>query len=436
MIAREFLYSETLKKNLRLKSSSLRKKQMKKLRRILKIAYENVPLYHRKYKAASIHPDDIITLDDLAKVPPVTKSEIQLSPMQNMIARKANASRLTWRSTSGSTGTPLNIALNKRTVELEGAIWYRSLSENGFRFRDKTSIICDPRSFPKSRRLIESLGIIKRQYLSIFDSAETQLTHLEQFKPDVIKAYPSSLSILADYSKQRASSLKPRIVFTSAEILDRQSREFINSAFGTEIFDNYSSNEFALMAWECSKHNGYHINLDSILMEFVEDEETVAFGERGEILCTGILNEIMPLIRYKIGDVGIPIKDECSCGRTLPLMKMVEGRADDFLITTDGQIISPTVFFPYPFTNFDEIRQFRVIQEKREHVVIQVIPRNGLHNKQQILQEAENNIKRLFGEQMQVEFQVLDKIERDSTGKFRKIVSNIPIENYTWNHYN
>jgi phenylacetate-coenzyme A ligase PaaK-like adenylate-forming protein len=117
-------------------------------------------------------------------------------------------------------------------------------------------------------------------------------------------------------------------------------------------------------------------------------------------------------------------------------MKMVEGRADDFLITTDGKIISPTVFFPYPFTNFDEIRQFRVIQEKREHVVIQVIPRNGLHNKQQILQEAENNIKRLFGEQMQVEFQVLDKIERDSTGKLRKIVSNIPIGNYTWNHYN
>ncbi len=226
------------------------------------------------------------------------------------------------------------------------------------------------------------------------------------------------------------------MVFTTSEILDKHSKEYINFSFETEVFDNYSCTEFALMAWECREHHGYHINSDSVLLEFIEDGENVDYGEHGEIICTGLLNQTMPLIRYEIGDVGIPLKDQCTCGRTFRLMQMVEGRADDFLITTDGKMISPTVFFPYPFRNYDEIQQFRVIQEQRELVVIQVIPRREIQNKQQILQDAETNIKRLFGESMQVDFQVLDKIERDQTGKLRKIVSNVHFGNYGCRHYN
>ncbi len=117
-------------------------------------------------------------------------------------------------------------------------------------------------------------------------------------------------------------------------------------------------------------------------------------------------------------------------------MQVVEGRADDFLVATNGKVISPTVFFPYPFRDYNEIQQFRVIQPQKEHVIIQVIPRRGLQNKQQIFQDAESNIKRLFGESMQVEFQMLDKIERDPSGKLRKIVSNVDFGNYACRHYN
>jgi phenylacetate-CoA ligase len=436
MLTREFFYSEISKRNLHSKSSVLSELQFKKAKKILKLAYEHVPLYHKKFKDAHIRPDDIHTIEDYTKIPTLTKAEIQSNPTSALLVGGVPENRLVWRSTSGSTGVPLKIALNQKTLELEGAIWYRALSENGLNVFDKRTIISDPRSFPKRRNIVENLGVIKRQHLSIFDDAETLLRQLERFAPDIIKAYPSSLTVLSDYSRQRASALKPRMVFTTSEILDTHSREYINFSFETEVFDNYSCTEFALLAWECKEHHGYHINADSVLMEFLEDGQPVDYGEHGEIVCTGLLNYTMPLIRYEIGDVGIPLKDACPCGRTLPLMQVVEGRSDDFLTATDGKVISPTVFFPYPFRDYEEIQQFRVIQQQKDQVLIQVIPRCGIQNRQQILQDAETNIKRVFGDSMQVEFQLLDKIERDSTGKLRKIVSNIHTGNYVCRHYN
>ncbi|XHH10312.1 MAG: phenylacetate--CoA ligase family protein [Candidatus Bathyarchaeia archaeon] len=436
MLAREFFYSETSKRNLRLQPDKLANLQFKKAKKLLIIAYETVPLYHNKLKKASLHPNDIQTIKDYTKVPTLTKTEIQSNPTSNTIHQGASQNRLIWRSTSGSTGIPLKVGLSRKTLELEGAIWYRALSENGLRIFDKRAIIGDPRCFPIKKHIFENMGLIKRQHLSIFNDAQTQLTQLENFQPDIIKAYPSSLTILADYSPQRTSALKPRMVFTTSEILDKHSRDFINSSFETEVFDCYSCTEFALLAYECKHHNGYHINADSVLLEFLEDGEPVDFGERGEIVCTGLLNQAMPLIRYEIGDVGVPLRDCCPCGRTLPLMQVVEGRADDFLVTTNGKVISPTVFFPYPFRDYEAIKQFRVIQPQKERVIIQVIPRMGIQNKQQILQDAEANIKHLFGESMQVEFQLLDKIERDSSGKLRKIVSNLHLGSFACRHYN
>src|SRR4030066_461450 len=347
MLVRQRLFSHMLIRNLWSDPASLRETQLKKLRSMIRYAYENVPFYHRRFEQNKVKPDDIVSIDDLIKIPVTTKSQIQSCPLQDLVSRTADLDRLATRSTSGSTGMPLTIAVSGKVVDFEGVLWHRALSENGLELRERMSIISDPRSFPKDRRFFETFGISRRQYISIFDHAEAQLTLLEQFKPHAIKGYPSSLAILADYCKQRTIAFKPRLIFTTSEVLDRESRDLISSAFEADLIDNYATQEFALLAWECYEHMGYHVNIDSVVMEFTKEGETVAPGERGEILCTSLFNETMPLIRYEIGDVGIPIEEQCSCGRTLPLMKIVEGRKDDFLTSIDGRMISPRVFFPY-----------------------------------------------------------------------------------------
>jgi phenylacetate-CoA ligase len=395
---------------------------------MIEYAYDNVPFYHRKLVKAHVKPSDIISLADLSKIPVTTKSEIQSCFQQDLVSRRVDGRRIVLRSTSGSTGIPLVIAVDSKVVDFEGAVWHRTVSQNGLRLRDRMSVIADPRSFPKNRRWIEYLKILKRQYLSVFDPAETQLAFLQQFKPHVIKGYPSSLTILAESCRNGASFPNPRLVFTTSELLDRSSRELITSVFGADLMDNYACHELGLLAWECNEHAGFHINIDSVMLEFIKDDgDAAASSERGQILCTSLFNRVMPLIRYSIGDVGIPVEERCSCGISLPLMKIVEGRTDDFLVSTKGRMISPTVFFPYPFESMRGITQFRVIQEATDRLTIQLVTEEGFPKGDQVLENARDKIQQLFGERMHVDFQMLEKIERDSSGKLRKIVSRIDV---------
>jgi len=427
MIARVMLYSFALRRNLRLEPSSLKELQRRKLRVIIKHAYENVPFYHKKFDESGIKPDDVKSIADLSKVPVTTKSEIQARPFEEVVARNVDVNKCAKRTTSGSTGLPLTIVVDRRAVDFDEAVWFRALSEVGLRPWDRMAIIADPRSFPKSRSWFQRLGIARREYISIFDGAERQLVLMEKFKPDFVKGYSSSLEVLANFCKQQALTFKPRFVLTSAELLDDESRKLISSVFEADVLDNYSCEEFGLLAWECPAHMGYHMNVDSVVMEFVDNGETIESGERGEVLCTTLVNQTMPLIRYRIGDVGVPVEDKCSCGRTLPLMKVVEGRLDDFLLALDGRMISPTVFFPYPFENLRGIKQFRVVQERRDKLTIQLAVTESFLNRNQDLEKARRKIQNLFGESMQTEFEILKKINKDPTGKLRKVISKIPL---------
>jgi phenylacetate-CoA ligase len=407
------------------KPTELRNLQLKKFRALVRHAYENVPFYHRKFREADVKPDDVKSFDDLHKIPLTSKFEIQACNPNDVIDCNANASSLIKKTTSGSTGVPLTIYINNQVGDFYTAVWLRSLFEDGLKIRDRLIFIADPRSFPKRKSIFQHLDIIERKYISIFDSAEKQIALLREFKPDVIKGYASSLFILAEEFHDMIKEISPRLVFSGAEVLDAASRRLISSAFGEKLFDLYGCHEFDLLAWECKAHNGYHVNADSVLMEFLDNNgEAVASGESGKVVCTGLFNYVIPLIRYELGDVAVPLNDECTCGVTLPLIKSVEGRADDFLLASDGRVISPTVF-PYPFEDVDWIRQFRVIQESHKKLVIQVAAKENLADQDRIVRNAESKIRGLFGEDMEVEFEFVEEIPRDPSGKLRKVISHV-----------
>jgi phenylacetate-CoA ligase len=419
----------TLRRNLHSSPSELREMQTKKLRAIIEHAYRNVPFYRRKFDDARVKPHDIKTIKDLTKIPISTKSEIQSASLSEVVAENMDLSKCVKRTTSGSTGTPLTVVVDSRAANFEDAVWTRTYLENGLTFQDKMAVLHDPRSRRVSRSvdLVQHFGIMRRKYISIFDDVGQQSRLIEEYRPQSIKGYASSLAILADYGKQKSAHIHPRLIFSGAELLDKQTRKFISSAFEAEVFDNYACHEFSLMAWECREHMGYHTNVDSVIIEFLDDGQAVSPGEHGEIVCTGLANRAMPLIRYRLGDVGIPEQEQCSCGRPLPLLKIIEGRTDDFLVTLDDKLISPLIFFPYPFKDFEGIKQFRVIQEKRDRLIIQLVLEEGYRSGSEIFEKARIEISRLFGAAMQVEFQTLDKIEKDPSGKLRKIISHVPI---------
>jgi len=254
---------------------------------------------------------------------------------------------------------------------------------------------------------------------------------LTEYKPDFLESYPSSLLPLAQACLERGVSIRPKLILTGAELLLPGDAEVIRSAFDCDSVDGYGCLEIGPLAWECREHAGYHMNVDGVVMEFLDkDGEQVAAGERGEIACTSLVNYSMPFIRYLIDDQGVATDEECPCGRSLPLMKMVEGRKDDFLTATDGKIVSPLVFCYMLYLGYQQgVSQFRVIQEARDRLTIQLA---GLMAPldEKTADDARSRIQKVLGEDMQIEFQLVDRLDRDSGGKLRKVVSHVPAK---WN---
>jgi len=425
VLPRMLFYLYELRRNLRLKPSELRRLQLERFRFLVRYAYENVPFYRRKFTSAGVKPEDVKGFDDLGRIPTTSKFEIQACNPKDLVGFNVNLNSLIKRTTSGSTGVPLTIYTDGRVEDFYTAVWMRTMFECGLRVRDKMAIIADPRTFPKGKTFLQRLGVAERAYISIFDPAERQLALLKEFRPDAVKGYTSSLIILAEEFGKALKDVGARMVFSGAELLNETDRQLISSAFDAELFDFYACTELGWLAWECKAHNGYHVNADSVLLEFLDDDgESVAPGEKGKIVGTSLFNDVMPLIRYELEDVAVPVNDDCPCGITLPLIRSVEGRIDDFLIAADGRKVSPTVFFPYPFESVEWIRQFRIIQESQKKLIVQVVPKKALEDREEIVEKAKRKLCELFGD-VEVEFEFMENIPLDSSGKLRKVISRI-----------
>ena len=418
----------TLRKNTWLSSSELEKNQLKKLRHILKYAYENVAFYHERFNMAKVKPDDIKSVEDLRKIPVLTKSEVQRN-FTSLISNGIEIERCKKEKTSGTTGIPLTIIAEKRASYIMAANKLGHYVENGVKlFRDRCVLLLPARDSYKPTLVgsfLKQFGIFRRVLISTQDPIENVIDRLANFKPDVIDAYPSFLLLLARELEKRGNVIQPRLVFASGELLDARSRKLINSAFEVEMFDVYGCTEAGCVAWECSEHAGYHINMDLVATEFVKNGEHVTEGETGEIILTPLFNYAMPLIRYRIGDIGAPSNEHCPCGRGLPLMKVLEGRFEDFIVLPSGRIITPLVTSRY-FDNIEGIAEYRIIQKKRDDFVIRIVLEEG-HN-DYLLTQLSDRFKKGFGEDVTINIEVLDVIPRK--GKLRRVVSMLTREQF------
>ena len=419
-----------MKRNLSLSRSEILELQRKKLVGLVRHAYENVPFYHRKFDEAGLKPCDIWSLDDLAQVPVVTKAEIQSCPISDMLARGVDLSDCQAMKTSGSTGRRLHLYIDRGAADYRFALMARTYWEDGLRPWNRMAIVHVPPSL-RSYTMPRYRGVVRRLHLSVLDSVDKQLEILEEYRPDFLESYPSSLVPIARACVERRVNIRPRLVLTGSELLLPGDAETIRSAFQCDSVDDYGCLELGPLAWECREHAGYHMNVDGVAMEFLdEDGVPVAPGERGMIACTGLVSYSMPFIRYMIDDSGVPSSEECACGRPLPLMKMVEGRKDDFLTAMDGRIVPPLAFgTPWFLGDIVTLKEYRVIQLSRDRVVVEIAGPQSL-DKEWIL-ESGKRVRSVMGEGVEVDFELVNQLERDAGGKLRKIISHVPV---IWNN--
>ncbi len=413
-----------LRRNQWLNTSKLEEIQHKKLMAIIKHAYQNVSYYRKLFDSAGIRPEDIKTIEDLPKIPITTKSQIQELSQDEIIVKGVVPEKCVKIRTSGSTGIPLDIFFTKREKEFFDMVWTRAFMENGLRLKDKKFTIWSITNFNPSKYWFQYLGIMRREYISFYDENRNPLDAIQKTNPDIISSIPSILKLLSlEIRKRKDINIQPKAVFSTSEVLGQESRELISSTFKAKLFDYYGCEEFGCIAWECSQHNGYHLNIDTVMVEFISNGEKITPGNRGELICTGLHSYTMPFIRYKIGDIGIPSDRRCPCGRGLPLMEKLEGRAEDFIKMSGGKVFTPTVF-NIIMRGIKGIKKYQIVQEKIDNLIIYIT--KGKNFNFRIPGQIIEKVNGVFKQNIPIEIKIVDNILDDSSGKIRSVISKVP----------
>lgn len=429
---RAYWYLHHLKKHLFWPSNKLKKHQNKMLKSIVRYAYDNVPFYHEMLDRLKIRPDEIRTVEDLEKLPILRKDQVRRN-LDKMVSKEYDVNRLKMLKTSGSTGEPLCFYITEAEDEFRKAKHLRANMVLGQKLRDRWVTITAPVHFNETTRLQRLLGFYVPLSVSVFDDVVTQFSRIEKLKPNILDGYASSLLLLAREGERRSRhAVKPRFMISGAEVIDVRSRCLIEDTFKAPLFDQYATAEFERLAWQCEEKAGYHIDADSVILEFVDrDGERVGAGETGEVICTSLFNYAMPFIRYALGDLGRSSQaTDCTCGRTFPLMEVVEGRTNDIIVLPDGRIMSPVTFLAgiYQLSFYKDIYKFRIVQKDVDCFRFLVMLRDGCCLD---LEAAQKEVREYFGGLFNVggevnfELETVEDIPLDKSGKFRVIISEV-----------
>jgi len=421
--------AKKLRKSQYWKREDIEKDQKLKLRNIVKHSYENVPYYHDVFKSLGLKPDNIQGSADLRKLPLLTKDIIRntLDELTSSIQYEDSVNM----RTGGSTGTPMKFIVN-RSMQVHGqAANLRGFEWCGYEFGDKCAYLWgssfDMSKTKSARGKITNI-FHNRLMLNAFDLSDEKMkiyaTEIKKFKPKVLRGYASALHTFSNFvQNNNIQGIKPLAIVTTAENLFDFQRRNIEETFNCKIFDAYGSRETSLIAHECEARDGYHISDENSIVEFLDkNNEPVAPGESGRIVITDLHNMVMPWIRYEIGDMGTPTDEKCSCGRTLSMMKSIDGRVHDMFITPDGRRI-PGEFFPHLFKDVDGITEYRLTQKSREKIVVEIVKSKKF--KDADVQYLLKHMKEYLGEKVEFEFVYLDRIEWPESGKRRFTVSEV-----------
>jgi len=409
--------------------------QMEQLNKLLKHSFEFVPYYRKIFKKSGISIEDIKILDDLKKLPYLTRENIQEN-LLDLIAKNYPKSMLKYVTTGGSTGMPLGFYEEKETAWLREWAFIINLWERvGYKIGDRCVVLRgNVIKSAQSGRFWEYDPVKNNLILSSYHIKESALPEyiekIREFSPLFIQSYPSVITILARFMKE--NDIKPfpelkAILCTSENIYDWQ-RALLEEVFRCRVYSFYGHTEKVALAGECEKSTCYHIQPEYGIVELIDKDgkPLTKDNEVGEIVATGFNNYVCPFIRYRTGDLGVFTSIKCVCGRNFSLLKKVLGRIQEFVVTEDKRLIPFTaLIFAQHFGAFSTIKEMQFIQEEEGKLLIRVVKTTRYSNEDE--EELRSKIQNATGGGLRIEFDYVDSIPRTERGKYRLFIQKLPI---------
>lgn len=360
----------------------------------------------------------------LSELPLIDKSLVREAGLA-LLARDARRP-LVAGSTSGTTGAPLKLSQDLYAINRENAFIWRQLQWAGLEKGGRRAWIRGDMVAPMSQQVPPFWRINKAERMLMLSSyhlaeknAGAYIAALAAFEPQVIQAYPSSIAFLAtwlDANGKDYPSDALRGIVTSSETLDADIRALIERRFGCRVFDWYGQFERVAAIGTCEQ-GSYHLLSDYSNVEFLPADDGLV-----EVVGSGFNNRAMPLIRYRTGDF-VELADaaeRCDCGRHFPLVRRIQGRADDVVKLADGRRIGR---LDHIFKGVKGVIEAQIRQEALECIEILIV--SGADYGQQTERVLMANARERLGDGVQIKIATVDAIPRTKNGKFRGVVCNV-----------
>jgi phenylacetate-CoA ligase len=399
-----------------------------RLRAFLAQVGRRVPYYRDLFARCGFEPSEVTSVADLTKLPFLTKADIR----RDVERLKADGhGTLTRYNTGGSSGEPLVFYMDRSRKSHDVASKWRATRWWGVDIGDRELVVwgspIELGAQDRLRRLRD--GLMRSSLLPAF---EMSAQHLDRFvdtvrevKPKMLFGYPSSLSLIAEHAIKRGlrmDDLGIRVVFVTSERLYDEQRRILASTFGCPVANGYGARDAGFIAHECPQGR-FHISAEDIIVETVSpDGATARIGEAGEIVVTHMATPDFPLLRYRTGDVGVLSDERCPCGRTLPVLKEVQGRTTDFVVAADGTVMHGLALI-YTVRDLAGIEQFKVVQQSLTRTLVQLVATSAFRVEDE--QRIVRDFRARLGAQVEVVIERVSHIAPERSGKYRYVVSHV-----------
>ena len=394
----------------------------KKLFAILSHCNNHIPYYGKLFKDYGLDINGDL-LNELKKIPILTKNIIKKHLPYDLTDKTRKIFSV--EKTSGSSGEQGEFYLDREAFSkiIAAQTLYWEWAGYSFGMRAIQTGINPERGIKK--QIKDKLLLIKYSDAFKIDKEIVRET-LNPFrnKKDIFFiGYPSSIYSYAKFAEElKINDISFKAVISLGDKMFPHYRNLIENKFNTEVFDTYGAAEGLMIAGECSEHK-YHILAPHVHIEILDENgQTVPDGTLGQVVVTSLDNYLMPLIRYKIGDLAIKSSkiNSCKCGRNLPIINKIIGRDTDVLHTPKHKILV-VHFFTGIFEHFPEIKQFQVKQIKKGGK-IQIRYIKGINFSKNILEKIKNKITERAKEDIPLYFSNVEQIKPSPSGKPQIIV--------------
>ncbi|WP_138419843.1 phenylacetate--CoA ligase family protein [Aquibacillus sediminis] len=389
----------------------------RRLREIVKHCYETVPYYNRVFNQYGINYESIRTVDDLKKLPILTKEIVKKNP-EDFISNNYQGKRLKVH-TSGTTGSGLQLYCSPNTIHEQFAAFWRARRNVGIELGQWSGTMGGKSVVPQQQKKppfwrINHPG--KQVYFSVYhlneESIEAYLYEIEKRKLIWIHAYPSAINLIASYMNAHNRKLDHNVKFitTGSENLMPSHRQSIHKAFGVMPYEHYGQMENVAIFSEREDHKIF-VDEDFSAVEFLPDSKSGLF----KIVGSSLNNYVMPLLRYDIGDIAD--MKETSQGRQV---LSIDGRREDYIILSNGNKIGRLA---HVFSNMTNIYEAQIIQKNIGEIKIKIVKGSnyGKEDESVLL----NKMRLKLGDSEKIALEYVDEIPRTKNGKLRFVVSEL-----------